>query len=158
MLTSVLVAISALAFVPYTAVAVPRFREIRTKLETELADRSPDYPMSDVKQAVLIGVIGMAVVGLLLVLAEIRAVIQLRRKRRGARTWLLILAAVHVPLIALTPYVRDGGRHDAISAAVQGGCLVLAVFVAYLPPVTRWLNDIKRQGPIPLRPSTEAQA
>ena len=150
-----LVLLSALAFIPYTVDAVMRQRAIRTRLEGDLAERSPDYPASDVEQAALIGVIGLLALSILLVLAEIRCVIQLRRKVRGARTWLLVLTMLHAPLIALSPFVRGGGQYDDLSALIQLGCLLLALFVSYLPSVTAWLSAVKRQGPIPLRPSRE---
>lgn len=155
-LVTLFVLLSALAFVPYTVDAATRQRGIRSRLEDDLAERSPNYPASDVELAVQIGVIGLLVLSILLVLAEIRCVVQLRRKIRGARTWLLVLTLLHVPIIAMSPFVRGGGQYDDLSAVIQLGCLVLALFVAYLPPVSAWLSAVKRQGPIPLRPSTDS--
>ncbi len=156
-LSVILVVLSTLAFFPFTVDAVPRRQEIRSRLEDELAKSSPDYPASDVEQAVLITLIGLLVLSILLVLAELRSVVQMRRKLRGARTWLLTFTLIHVPVIALSPFIRDGGRWDLVSAVVQGGCLVLGVVIAYTAPVSKWLKAVARQGPIPLRTSSERQ-
>lgn len=157
-LTLALVVAAALALVPATVRAVPRLDDIRTKLEDDLASNSPDYPASDVETAVTVFLVGVVVLSVLLVLAEIRAMQQVRRKRRGGRTWLVILTMVHVPLIAMSPYIREDEQADVTSAAVQGVCLVLATSLCFLPKVTRWLLAVKRQGPIPLRPAAERQS
>ena len=69
------------------------------------------------------------------------------RKVRGGRTWLLILTVLHLPLIAISPFMRDGGRYDLVSAVVQGACLVLAAPSRTTLPVTRWLGDVRDRGP-----------
>ncbi len=157
-ITFALVVLSALAFIPYTADAVPRRDGIRTELEERLAERSPDYSAGDIENAVLYTLIGAAVLSVLFILLELRGARRLQRKIDSGRTWLLILLGFHLPLIAISPVLRDGGRNDLISALVQGGCLVLAVTLAYLPPVTRWLAATRRQGPIPLRTTEELQS
>ena len=90
-------------------------------------------------------------------LIELRASVRLLDKRRGARTALLWIAAFHVPLIAVTAQLRDLGQLSHNAAWVQGGCLVLAVAIAYWIGVGRWLRAVTRQGPIPLRPSTDGR-
>lgn len=157
-LTLTLLLMSVAAFVPYTVMAVTKTAEIRSKLEDEMATRSPDYSASDVETAVTIFLVGIVAISLALMVAEIRAMQQVRRKVRGGRTWLVVLTALHVPVIAMTPYVRDGGQGDLRSALVQGACLVLATSLLFASQVTRWLLTVRRQGPIPLRPSAERQS
>ncbi len=153
-----LVVLSALAFIPYTADAVPRRGQIRTRLEEKLAERSPDYPAGDIENAVLIVLIGAAVLSVVFILLELRGARRLHLKIESGRTWLLILMGLHLPVIAISPVLRDGGRNDVISALAQGACLVLAVLLAYLPPTSRWLAATRRQGPIPLRTTEERQS
>lgn len=155
---AVLVLLAGITFIPYTVAAWPRRQEIRARLEDELASRSPKYSASDIQLAVLIGLIGLLVVSVLLVLAEVRAMQQVRGKRRGARTWLVVLTVLHLPIIAMSPFIRDGGPADAASAAGQGALLALAVLLCFAPRVTRWLVATQRQGPIPLRTRDERQS
>jgi hypothetical protein len=97
----------------------------------------------------------MVVFGILFSLAELRASVRLMDKRRGARTALLWLGVFHVPLVAFMAQLRDLGQLSHNAAWVQAVCLVLAVAIAYWIPVGRWLTAVRRQGPIPLRPSTD---
>ena len=156
-LVLILVVFAGIAFLPFTIDAVPRRQQIRSKLEDELAKQSPDYSAADIEQAVLITLIGLVAVSVLFVVTEIRSAARLRRKSRGGRTWLLILTVLHLPVIAMSPFIRDGGRWDLISAATQGTFLVLGTLLAYVPPVSKWLRKVKRQGPIPLRTSSDVK-
>lgn len=158
LLATPLVLLSALAFIPSTADAITRRQGIRDMLEKELADRSPDYSSADIRTTVLVTLVGVAVLSVLFILAEIGSVRRVGRKVRSGRAWLLVLTVLHLPVIAISPFLRDGGRYDLASAAVQGACLALATFITFTPAVSRWLRDVQRQGPIPLRPSAERQS
>jgi hypothetical protein len=154
-LVPILTVISVLASVPALVLTYQKWDSVRDDLQKQLADLQPDYPADDVRVAVLIGLIVMVGFGMLFSLAELRASVRLLDKRRGARTALLWLAVFHVPLVAFTAQLRDLGQLSHNAAWVQGGCLVLAVAVAYWISVGRWLTAVRRQGPIPLRPSTD---
>ncbi|MGH3457873.1 hypothetical protein [Aeromicrobium sp.] len=154
-LVPILTFASVLSSVPALVLTYRKWDAVRSALEKQLADLQPDYSADDVRVAVLVGLIVMVGFGIVFSLAELRASVRLLDKRRGARTALLWLAAFHVPLIAITAQLRDLGQLSHNAAWVQGGCLVLAVAVAYWISVGRWLKAVTRQGPIPLRPSTD---
>ena len=154
-LVPILTVISVLASVPALVLTYQNWDSVRSDLQKQLAELQPDYSADDVRVAVLIGLIVMVGFGILFSLAELRASVRLLDKRRGARTALLWLAVFHVPLVAFTAQLRDLGQLSHNAAWVQGVCLVLAVAVAYWISVGRWLTAVRRQGPIPLRPSTD---
>jgi hypothetical protein len=154
-LVPILTVISVLSSVPALVLTYQKWDSVRSDLQKQLADLQPDYSANDVRVAVLIGLIVMVGFGILFSLAELRASARLLDKRRGARTALLWLAVFHVPLVAFTAQLRDLGQLSHNAAWVQGGCLILAVAVAYWISVGRWLTAVRRQGPIPLRPSTD---
>lgn len=154
-LVPILTFVSVLSSVPALVLTYRRWDSVRNGLEKQLADLQPDYSADDVRVAVLVGLIVMVGFAILFSLAELRASVRLLDKRRGARTALLWFAAFHVPLIAVTAQLRDLGQLSHNAAWVQGVCLVLAVATAYWIGVGRWLRAVQRQGPIPLRPSTD---
>jgi len=154
-LVPILTVISVLSSAPALVLTYQKWDSVRSDLQKQLADLQPDYSADDVRVAVLIGLIVMVGFGILFSLAELRASVRLLDKRRGARTALLWLAVFHVPLVAFTAQLRDLGQLSHNAAWVQGVCLVLAVAVAYWISVGRWLTAVRRQGPIPLRPSTD---
>ena len=154
-LVPILISISVLSSAPALVLTYQKWDSIRSGLEKQLADLQPDYSPDDVRVAVLVGLIVMVGFGILFSLAELRASVRLMDKRRGARTALLWLAIFHAPLVAITAQLRDLGQLSHNAAWVQGVCLVLAVGVAYWFSVGRWLTAVRRQGPIPLRPSTD---
>ena len=154
-LVPILTFVSVLSSVPSLVLTYRRWDSVRRGLEKQLADLQPDYSADDVRVAVLVGLIVMVGFGIVFSLAELRASVRLLDKRRGARTALLWLAFFHVPLIAVTAQLRDLGQLSHNAAWVQGVCLVLAVAIAYWIHVGRWLTAVTRQGPIPLRPSTD---
>jgi quinol-cytochrome oxidoreductase complex cytochrome b subunit len=154
-LVPILTFASVLSSVPALVLTYQKVDAVRRGLEKQLADLQPDYSADDVRVAVLVGLIVMVGFGILFSLAELRASVRLLDKRRGARTALLWLAIFHVPLIAFMAQLRDIGQLSSNAAWVQGVCLVLAVAVAYWIGVGRWLAAVQRQGPIPLRPSTD---
>lgn len=154
-LVPILTFVSVGSSVPALVLTYQRWDSVRTGLEKQLADLQPDYSADDVRVAVLVGLIVMVGLGILFSLAELRASVRLMDKRRGARTALLWLAVFHVPLVAVVAQLRDLGQLVHQAAWVQGVCLVLAVAIAYWLPVGRWLTAVRRQGPIPLRPSTD---
>jgi quinol-cytochrome oxidoreductase complex cytochrome b subunit len=141
--------------VPALVLTYRKVDSVRSGLEKQLADMQPDYSADDVRVAVLVGLIVMVGFGILFSLGELRASVRLLDKRRGARTALLWLALFHVPLVAFMAQLRDLGQLTYNAAWVQAVCLVLAVAVAYWFRVGRWLTAVTRQGPIPLRPSTD---
>ena len=154
-LVPILTFVSVGSSVPALVLTYQRWDSVRTGLEKQLADLQPDYSADDVRVAVLVGLIVMVGLGILFSLAELRASVRLMDKRRGARTALLWLAVFHVPLVAVVAQLRDLGQLVHQAAWVQGVCLLLAVAIAYWLPVGRWLTAVRRQGPIPLRPSTD---
>ncbi len=154
-LVPILTFVSVLSSLPALVLTYRRWNSVRDGLEKQLADLQPDYSADDVRVAVLVGLIIMIGFAILFSLAELRASVRLLDKRRGARTALLWLALFHVPLVAITAQLRDLGELSHNAAWVQGGCLVLAVLVAYWFQVGRWLTAVTRQGPIPLRPSSD---
>jgi quinol-cytochrome oxidoreductase complex cytochrome b subunit len=154
-LVPILTFTSVLASVPALVLTYQRWDSVRDALEKQLADLQPDYSADDVRVAVLVGLILMVGFAILFSLAELRASVRLMDKRRGARTALFWVAVFHVPLVAITAQLRDVGQLSHNAAWVQGVCLVLAVAVAYWLPVGRWLTAVRRQGPIPLRPSSD---
>ena len=154
-LVPILTFVSVLSSVPALVLTYRKWDSVRDGLEKQLADLQPDYSADDVRVAVLVGLIVMVGFAILFSLAELRASVRLLDKRRGARTALLWFAAFHVPLIAVTGQLRDLGQLSHNAAWVQGVCLVLAVAIAYWIGVGRWLRAVQRQGPIPLRPSTD---
>ena len=155
MLVPILTLVSVLASVPAAVLTYQRWGTVRSDLEKQLADAQPDYTTHDVRVAVLVALIVMVGVGILFSLAELRASVRLLDKRRGARTALLWLAIFHVPLVAVTAQLRDLGQLSQRGAWIQGTCLVLAVVLAYWISVGKWLTAVTRQGPIPLRPSSD---
>jgi quinol-cytochrome oxidoreductase complex cytochrome b subunit len=155
MLVPILTLVSVLASVPAAVLTYQRWGTVRSDLEKQLADAQPDYTAHDVRVAVLVALIVMVGVGILFSLAELRASVRLLDKRRGARTALLWLAIFHVPLVAITAQLRDLGQWSHRGAWIQGVCLVLAVALAYWISVGKWLRAVTRQGPIPLRPSSD---
>ncbi len=155
MLVPILTLVSVLASVPAAVLTYQRWGTVRSDLEKQLADAQPDYTTHDVRVAVLVALIVMVGVGILFSLAELRASVRLLDKRRGARTALLWLAMFHVPLVAVTAQLRDLGPLSQRGAWIQGTCLVLAVVLAYWISVGKWLTAVTRQGPIPLRPSSD---
>ena len=154
-LVPILTFVSVLSSVPALVLTYRKADSVRSELEKQLSDAQPDYSAHDVRVAVLVGVIIMVGFGILFSLAELRASVRLLDKRRGARTALLWLALFHVPLVAIMGQLRDLGQLSHRAAWVQGVCLVLAVVIAYWISVGRWLTAVTRQGPIPLRPSTD---
>jgi hypothetical protein len=154
-LVPILTFISVLSSIPALVLTYRKVGSVRRDLEKQLADMQPDYSSDDVRVAVLVGLIVMVGLSIVFSLAELRASVRLLDKRRGARTALLWLAIFHVPLVAVTAQLRDLGQLVDKAAWVQGVCLVLAVLVAYWIGVGRWLTAVRRQGPIPLRPSTD---
>ncbi len=146
---------SVLSSLPALVLTYRKSDAVRNRLEEQLADLQPDYSADDVRVAVLVALIIMVGFGILFSLAELRASVRLLDKRRGARTALLWLAIFHVPLVAITAQLRDLGDLSHYAAWVQGGCLVVAVAIAYWIGVGKWLTAVTRQGPIPLRPSTD---
>lgn len=154
-LVPILTFASVLSSVPALVLTYQKWDSVRSALEKQLADAQPDYSADDVRVAVLVGLIVMVGFGILFSLAELRASVRLMDKRRGARTALFWVAVFHVPLVAITAQLRDLGQLSHNAAWVQGVCLVLAVAIAYWIPVGRWLTAVRRQGPIPLRPSTD---
>lgn len=156
-LVPILTFVSVLSSVPALVLTYRRWDSVRSGLEQQLSDLQPDYSADDVRVAVLVGLIVMVGFGILFSLAELRASVRLLDKRRGARLALIWLAVFHVPLVAVTAQLRDLGQLSHNAAWVQGVCLVLAVAIAYWISVGRWLAAVERQGPIPLRPSTDRQ-
>jgi quinol-cytochrome oxidoreductase complex cytochrome b subunit len=154
-LVPILTFISVAASVPALVLSYQKWDSVRRDLQKQLADAQPDYSADDVRTAVLVSMIVVVAFGLLFSLAELRASVRLMDKRRGARTALLWFAVFHVPLVAFVAQMRDLGQLSQNAAWVQGVCLVLAVAIAYWIPVGRWLTAVRRQGPIPLRPSTD---
>ena len=152
-----LVVASAFAFAQAMVRVVIDQRDFRSLLEGKLADRAPDYSQSDVETAVLVGVIVLGVLSVVFMLGELRASTRLLEKRRGARTALLILTLLHLPIVGATAQAYEGDHFVRLGAAVGSGALVLAVLTAYLWPIGRWLKMTQRQGPIPLRPSVPRQ-
>ncbi|MDX6233184.1 MAG: hypothetical protein QOH68_2188 [Nocardioidaceae bacterium] len=148
------VVLAAIAFTQATARILIDQRDFRTLLEHKLADRAPDYSQSDVETAVLVGVIVLAVLSVLFMVGELRATARLLEKRRSARTGLLVLTLLHLPIVGATAQAYEGDRYVGLGAAVGAGALVLAVATVYLWPIGRWLKVSQRQGPIPLRPSS----
>lgn len=154
-LVPILTFISVASSVPALVLTYQRWDSVRNDLQRQLADAQPKYSADDIRTAVLVSLIVMVAFGILFSLAELRASVRLMDKRRGARTALLWLAVFHVPLVAFMAQLRDLGQLSHNAAWVQGVCLVLAVAIAYWIPVGRWLTAVRRQGPIPLRPSTD---
>jgi hypothetical protein len=154
-LVPILTFVSVGSSVPALVLTYRKWDSVRNGLEKQLSDMQPDYSADDVRVAVLVGLIIMLGFGILFSLAELRASVRLLEKRRGARTALIWLAIFHVPLIAFMAQLRDIGQLSHYAAWVQAVCLVLAVAVAYWIHVGRWLNAVRRQGPIPLRPSAD---
>ena len=154
-LVPILTFASVLSSIPSLVLTYRNWDSVRHDLQKQLADAQPDYSAHDVRVAVLVSLIVMVGFGILFSLAELRASVRLLDKRRGARTALLWFALFHVPLVAVTAQLRDLGRLSHQAAWVQGVCLVLAVAVAYWIGVGRWLTAVRRQGPIPLRPSAD---
>ena len=154
-LVPILTLASVLSSVPALVLTYQKWDSVRDGLEKQLADLQPDYSAGDVRTAVLVGLIVMVGFGIAFSLFELRASVRLLDKRRGARTALLWFAAFHVPLVAVMSQLRDLGELSHNLAWVQGVCLVLAVGVAYWIGVGRWLKAVTRQGPIPLRPSSD---
>lgn len=154
-LVPILTFVSVLSSVPALVLTYRHWGSVRHDLQKQLADAQPDYSAHDVRVAVLVSMIVMVGFGILFALAELRASVRLLDKRRGARTALLWLVLFHVPLVAVTAQLHDLGQLSQRAAWVQGVCLVLAVAVAYWIGVGRWLTAVRRQGPIPLRPSTD---
>ena len=154
-LVPILTFVSVLSSVPAVVLTYQRWGSVRSDLEKQLADAQPDYSADDVRVAVLVALIVMVGFGILFSLAELRASVRLLDKRRGARTALLWFAIFHVPLIAVTAQLRDLGQFSHLGAWIQGVCLVLAVAIAYWIGVGKWLTAVTRQGPIPLRPSSD---
>jgi len=154
-LVPILTFASVLSSVPALVLTYRKVDSVRSGLEKQLADMQPDYSADDVRVAVLVGLIVMVGFSIVFSLAELRASVRLLDKRRGARTALLWFAVFHVPLVAVMAQLRDLGQLTYIAAWVQGVCLVLAVAIAYWFRVGRWLTAVERQGPIPLRPSTD---
>ena len=154
-LVPILTFVSVLASVPALVLTYQKWDSVRSDLQKQLADAQPDYSASDVRTAVLVSMIVMVAFGIVFALAELRASVRLMDKRRGARTALLWVAIFHLPLVAFTAQLRDLGQLSRNAEWVQGVCLALAVAIAYWIPVGRWLTAVRRQGPIPLRPSTD---
>jgi hypothetical protein len=152
-----LVVVAAIAFAQASVRILIDQRDFRTLLEHKLADRAPDYSQNDVKTAVLVGVIVLAVLSVSFMLGELRATARLLEKRRSARTGLLVLTLLHLPIVGATAQAYEGDRNVGLGAAVGAGALVLAVATVYLWPIGRWLKMSQRQGPIPLRPSSSPQ-
>ena len=154
-LVPILTFVSVLASVPALVLTYRNWASIRSDLQRQLADAQPDYASSDVRLAVVVSMVVVVTFGILFSLAEMRASVRLMDKRRGARTALLWLAVFHVPLVAFSAQLRELGAIGRNGEWVQGTCLVLAVAIAYWIPVGKWLTAVRRQGPIPLRPSTD---
>jgi len=152
-----LVVVSAAAFTLATVRVVIDQRAFRTLLEGKLARRAPDYSQSDIKTAVLVGVIVLGVLSVAFMLGELRSSARLLEKRRSARTGLLVLTLLHLPIVGATAQAYEGHDDVRLGAAVGSGALVLAVATVYLWPIGRWLKMTQRQGPIPLRPSGPSQ-
>lgn len=140
-LVMALVIASAVGFFWFTIRAALRQSEIRGVLEKELAERSPNYPAADVESAVLVTMIGLAVISVLLVLGELLSANKLRHQKLGGRRALLFLTVLHIPVFVVTPAFRDGGRPDEIGVLVQAGCLIAASIIARLPAITTWLKS-----------------
>ena len=152
-----LVAVSSIALTFATVRVAIDQRSFRTLLEGKLADRAPDYSQSDIKTAVLVGLVVLGVISVLFMLGELRAAARLLDKRRSARTALAILTLLHLLILGATAQAYEGGHHVRLAAAVAAGALVLAMTTSYLWPIGRWLKVSERQGPIPLRPSGSSQ-
>lgn len=153
LLIPVLVILSVLVSLPSLALSLHHDAAVRRGLAKQLAKQAEDYSASDIRVAVLVGVILVLFLCVVFSVAEIRSSLRLFHKNRGSRTALLWLAVFHLPLIAFAPQVRDIGRFDEMSAWIQSGCLMLAVALAYWYQTGRWLTAVTRQGPIPLRPT-----
>ncbi|MGZ5369354.1 MAG: hypothetical protein ACXWXV_09370, partial [Aeromicrobium sp.] len=95
----------------------------------------------DVETAVLVTMIGLAVISVLLVLGELLSANKLRHQKLGGRSALLFLTVLHIPVLVVTPAFRDGGRPDEIGVLVQAGCLIAASIIARLPAITTWLKS-----------------
>jgi hypothetical protein len=154
-LVPILTFVSAAASVPALVLTYRNWDAIRRDLQRQLADAQPDYAADDVRLAVVVSMAVVVACGILFSLAEMRASVRLMDKRRGARTALLWLAVFHVPLVAFSAQLRELGAIGRNGEWVQGTCLVLAVAIAYWIPVGKWLTAVRRQGPIPLRPSSD---
>ncbi len=153
-----LVVVAAVAFTQAMVRVLLDQQSFRTSLEGRLADRASDYSRGDVENAVLVGVIVLGVLSLAFTLGELRGAARLLDKRRGARTALLVLTLLHLPIVGATVQAYEGDRYVRLGAAVGSGTLVLAVVICYLWPIGRWLKLTQRQGTIPLRPSSPAQS
>jgi hypothetical protein len=154
-LIPILVTFSVIVSLPSLFLSMPHDAEVRRGLAKQLAKQADDYSASDVRTAVLVGVILVLALCVIFSIAEIRSSLRLFHKRRASRTVLLWLASFHLPLIAFAPQVRDIGRYDELSAWVQGISLALAVALAFWYQTGRWLTAVTRQGPIPLRPTPQ---
>lgn len=155
LIVPILTIASALASVPALVLTYRHWTSIRSDLQRQLADAQPDYAANDVRLAVVVSMVVVVAFGILFSLAEMRASVRLLDKRRGARTALLWFAVFHVPLVAFTAQLREIGALGRNAEWVQASCLVLAVAIAYWIPVGKWLTAVRRQGPIPLRPSSD---
>ena len=156
-LSVLFVAVAAVAFAAATALVAIDQKDFRLTLQTQLARREPDYSLSDVRRAVVVGVILLGALSVLFIVGELRATVRLIDKRRSARTTLLVLTALHLAVIGAIAQAYEGGHHVRLAAEVGAGALVLGVAMSYLWPVGRWLKATQRQGPIPLRPSGQGQ-
>lgn len=135
-----LVVISAVDFIWLATRAGLRQAGIREVLEKQLAETSPNYPFSDIEKTVLTTVIGVAAIGLLLVIGELWSASKLRRQKRGGRNAFTFLFLLHIPVLVVTRSLLDGGMLDEIGVLVQAGCLLAAALVARLPATTTWLK------------------
>lgn len=140
---------SAVAFIVPTAIASTRWRDLQKSLRKTLTDKASDYSAEDIRHAVDVTLVGVALIALLLVLLEIASVRSLAKRQMAGRTMLLILTVINLPAMVIVSAFRDGGLADLSWTALQGLMLVLTLMMALLPVTKDWLQA---KPPLAMRP------
>lgn len=133
------VVLSAIVFLVASGLALTRQASIRATLRADLSDRAPDYSASDIDKALIVTLAAIGIAGLLLVMFELSATTALRRRGSGGRTVLIVLTAIHLPIMLISHGLR-GGTLDLGLTAAQGALLVIAAVAAMAPRTRRWLR------------------
>ncbi len=131
---------SAIAFFAPTAVAVTRWEQLRKSLRKALTEKADDYSAEDIRQAVDATLIGVGLIALFFLALEIVAVRSLANRQPSGRTMLMILTALHLPVMVIVSAFRDGGPADLAWTAAQALFLVLTLTMATVHPTKRWLH------------------
>lgn len=132
--------LALLSFAVPTVIAALDQKAIRAALRTDLVERAPDYDASDIGRAVLVTLIALAVIGAVLSLLEVSASSALHRHSVAGRTTLLVVAALHVPILVVTHAFRDVPL-GAVFTIAQALFLLVAVAAAAAPVTSRWLRS-----------------